>query len=182
MNIYKLICIKNILNSIEIYVIIVISNSFYGDDTMLKKIKQTLKDACIIFTVFEFALSAIICLPLFRVNSVAKPGFAFETALLLFICAVFIRTYHNILNYEKISMPWRVFLNYLLVSGTAFGIVMINNHLFGNGNVKPWAAFLIISAFTLIYSGCIVTLIILKKKKQEKENEKKEYKSITKKK
>lgn len=150
---------------------------------MISKIKKILNDACIIFTFFAFFLSGGYTLfsSLANANN-SNMGFSLNTCFLLFFCAVLVRIYHNILNYEKLSMPWRVVLNYLLVAGTAFGIFMINNALFGNNSAKALPSFIFISIFTLIYSGVIIVSIIIKKRKQERENEKKEYKSITKKK
>lgn len=142
----------------------------------MKKIKKILSDSCILFTVFVFILLATFAL-LFDEQEGVVSGLPFSTALLIFICSVLLRVFHNILNVKKIHLAWRVIIHYILVVGTSFAAVLLINKL-ANNTTKALSSFIILTVLTLVYSGIIVISILIKNKRAEKKKEKKEYKSI----
>ena len=85
---------------------------------MLNKIKQVLKDACIIFTVFTFIVSAISAFANKNIGIVP-----IKVTAVIFLCAVLLRAYHSILHYEKFKLIWRVVINFVLVAGTAYIVI-----------------------------------------------------------
>lgn len=142
----------------------------------MKKIKKILSDSCILFTVFVFILLATFAL-LFDEQEGVVSGLPFSTALLIFICSVLLRVFHNILNVKKIHLAWRVIIHYILVVGTSFAAVLLINKL-ANNTTKALSSFIILTVLTLVYSGIIVISILIQNKRAEKKKEKKEYKSI----
>ena len=142
----------------------------------MKKIKKLLSDSCILFTVFVFILLVACALFVEKTQGVIR-GLALETAVLLFICALLLRIFHNILHIEKLNIALRVIFHYVLVVGTSFAASSLISS-FTNNKSNQVTSFVILSVITLVYSGIIVVDIIIKRKKQEKKNQAKEYKSI----
>lgn len=146
---------------------------------MTKKIKKILNDSCILFTFFVFILLIIN-------NLISAPaagivlGLSLQTAALLFCCSVLLRTFHGILNIQKIKLWLRVLINYILVVGTGFITLKLVGTL-TNHSSNGLVSFLLLSVFALSYSGFVVGYMIIKKKHEEKKKEKEEYKSIVKK-
>ena len=144
---------------------------------MKEKIKEFFKDACIIFTVFTFILSIGYSLVYMGVEAEHNmPGFAFETLLFLFMCAVLMRIYHNVLKVNSIPMALRILLNYLLVTLTAFALIV----LLTGGKVNKSFAFFFISLLSLVYIIFVIFFVVASSRKKEKANNKKAYKSIIK--
>ncbi len=148
---------------------------------MLEKIKKTLTDSCILFTVFVFILLSVYSL-IYTPNTGIVSGLSLETCILLFACSVLMRVFHSVLYIEKIHLAARVVIHYLLVVGTAFGsLLLIRKATGASQGQSPITAFVILSVFSLIYIGVCVIFLLLKKKKLDKENSRKEYSSIVKK-
>ena len=139
---------------------------------MLEKIKKTLTDSCILFTVFVFIL--YIAGNLLVSNTIT---ITLTTATMLFLCCICLRIFHNVLYAKKIPIALRIIIHYLLVLTAAYiGFALIAKIV-----TNSLAAIIMLSSVTLVYSVFAVTVVLLFGKKNETENNKKEYQSIFKK-